>query len=314
MAYRITTQDSSAPARFGQSAWWRSHLPEEVGTCITDRLSIDEGLVLAYCHYQSPHDLLETSTMERQGRCLTVTIALEGASSTVDSDGQRFDFIAGHSTLAAFASVQGERRFPPNQRIRQLRLIAEEPLLQRYGLESLLDGVGRGQSACALSFGKQGGATQRLAHSLVHLHDHSGSLLDTQIAALGLLSEQTRPWAAKVKRPSVLRANDQDKILHARDILQCHYAQPLTVAYLCTTVGTNECKLKQGFRELFGTSAHKMLVRIRMEKALELLDSGLRVSTVADQVGYQHLSSFSTAFERYFGRPPSAIRRARTGH
>lgn len=314
MACRLTTQDSSPPVQIGQSVWWRSELPGEVGHCITDKVLVDEGLALAYSHYQSPHDLLETSTMEREGRCLTLTIALEGASSTVDRDGQRFDFIAGHSTMAAFASVQGERRFPPHQRIRQLRLIAEERLLQRYGLEHLLDGVGQGQTARPLSFHQHGGATQQIAQTLVHLHGRLGSLLDLQVAALALLAEHTRPFTAHVRPQGILRTNDQEKILRARDILARHYAQPLTVAYLCTTVGTNECKLKQGFRDMFGTSPHRMLVRIRMEKAMELLDSGLRVSTVADHVGYQHLSSFSTAFERYFGRPPSAIKRARTGH
>lgn len=307
MAYRLTAEDSSAPTRIGQSAWWRSRLPEEVGTCITDRLLIDEGLTLVYVDYQSHHDLLETSTMDRDGRCLTVTVAVEGQSSTIGSDGRRFDFVSGHSTLAAFASVRGERRFPANQAIRQLRLIAEEPLLQRYGLESMLDGVRNDQTACPLHFGRHGGATQKFASSLIHLHDRSGSFLDIQIAALGLLSEQTRPFASQVNEAGNLRSEDQKKIVRAKDILVSQYDRQLTVAYLCTVIGTNEFKLKQGFREMFGSSPHRMLISIRMEKALELLESGLNVSTVAYKVGYQHLSSFSTAFQSYFGRTPSSV-------
>ncbi|HIE3983667.1 helix-turn-helix transcriptional regulator [Serratia marcescens] len=307
MAYRLTAEDSSAPTRIGKSAWWRSRLPEEVGICITDRLSIDEGLALVYVDYQSHYDLLETSTMERDGRCLTVTIAVEGQSSIIGSDGNRFDFVSGHSTLAAFSSVRGERRFPANQAIRQLRLIAEEPLLQRYGLENLLNGVSNDQTSYPLHFGKHGGATQKFASSIIHLHDRSGNLLDIQIAALGLLSEQTRPFASREKETGNIRSEDQEKIIRAKDILISQYDRQLTVAYLCTLVGTNEFKLKQGFREMFGTSPHRMLISIRMEKALELLESGLRVSTAAHKVGYQHLSSFSTAFEKYFGRTPSSV-------
>ncbi|WP_240430487.1 helix-turn-helix domain-containing protein [Serratia marcescens] len=307
MAYRITAEDSSVPARVGRSTWLRSQLPEEIGTCVTDRLTIDEGLALVYVDYKSRHDLLETSKLDREGRCLTVTISLEGQSSTIGTDGQRFDFISGYSTLAAFATVRGERRFPANQAIRQLRLIAEEPLLQHYGLEILLDGVRNDHSACSLYFGKHGGATQRFASSLMHLHDHGGSLLDTQIAALGLLSEQTRPFAVQVKETGNIRSGDQEKIIRARDIMASQYDRQLTVAYLCATVGTNEFKLKKGFRKMFGTSPHRMLVSIRMEKALELLVIGLNISTVAYKVGYQHLSSFSTAFESYFGRSPSSM-------
>lgn len=60
-------------------------------------------------------------------------------------------------------------------------------------------------------------------------------------------------------------------------------------------------------RELFGTSPHRMLTDIRMQKAWELLETGLHVSTVAYQVGYQHLSSFSAAFERYYSRTPKSV-------
>ncbi len=50
-----------------------------------------------------------------------------------------------------------------------------------------------------------------------------------------------------------------------------------------------------------------MLTGIRMEKAWELLETGLHVSTVAYRVGYQHLSSFSAAFERHYGRTPKSV-------
>ncbi|MFC3656431.1 helix-turn-helix transcriptional regulator [Xanthomonas hyacinthi] len=180
-------------------------------------------------------------------------------------------------------------------------------MLHRYGLEGVLDGVNNEQSVQSLFFGKFGGLTQRLTDSFDHLRRHDGSLLDLQIVALGLLSEQTRPFAKQRAVMDKVRASDQDKMLAARDIMMSQYDHPLTIAYLCTRVGTNEFKLKQGFRELFGTSPHRMLTDIRMQKAWELLETGLYVSTVAYKVGYQHLSSFSAAFERYYGRTPKSV-------
>lgn len=314
MTYRLNTADIPESTRLGQGAWWRSQLPVEVGNCTNDMCLVDEGLALAYAHYRPAHDLLETSAMERDCRSLTITVALEGESSTLGIDGQRFDFIAGHSTVAAFANVRGERCFRAHQSIRQLRLIAHEPLLKRYQLEHLLDGVRNDYSARHIHFGQHGGATQRLARTLVHLHDRDAGVLDLQIAALSLLSEQTRAFLPPVVTTGRLRADDQERMLRARDILMREFERPLTIAYLCTVVGTNEFKLKQGFRELFDTSPHRLLTNIRMQKAWELLETGLHVSTVAYKVGYQHLSSFSAAFERYYGRTPRSVANPRQKH
>lgn len=90
---------------------------------MTDTCHLHDGLTLSYAHYRPRHDLLEHSTVERNGRSLTIngrsltiTVALEGQSSTVGMDGQCFNFVAGHSTLAAFSSARAERRFPRTNR------------------------------------------------------------------------------------------------------------------------------------------------------------------------------------------------------
>lgn len=274
---------------------------------MTDTCHLHDGLTLSYAYYRPRHDLLEHSTVERNGRSLTITVALEGQSSTVGMDGQCFNFVAGHSTLAAFSSARAERRFPAHQSIRQLRLIANEPLLEHYRLGHLLDGVRHDHRARHIHFGPHGGATQHLAQKLVHLHGHDAGALDLQIAALSLLSEQTRSFRPASTASRRLQAEDQERILHARDVLMREFDRPLTIAYLCRVVGTNEFKLKQGFRELFGTSPYRMLTGIRMQKAWELLETGLHVSTVAYKVGYQHPSSFSAAFESHYRRTPSSL-------
>jgi AraC-like DNA-binding protein len=307
MDYRLTESDFSRPAALAQSAWRRVQLAEDLGHCTTDFLMFDDGLGLAYTDYNPLRDLQEDSHIEREARSLTVTVALEGTSNTVGVDGRRFEFVSGHSTIAAFSKVRGERRFPAHQSIRQLRLIAGETVLAKYGFASLLDSVQNNQTARHLHFGKHNAAVQTLANTLVHQHGTAANLLDLQIAALSLLSEHIRPLLPQAQPVGRMRSEDQDRMLHARDVLMSQYHQPLTIAYLCATVGTNELKLKQGFHELFGTTPFRMLTDIRMRKALELLESGQRVSAVAYKVGYQHLSSFSAAFGRYYSRTPKSV-------
>jgi len=311
MPYHLSAADIAPPVRLpvarGQAAWLRTQLPEETGCCFVDSVRLDAGLNLVYADYLPARDLLETSALEREHAALTITVALEGQSAIIDTYGQRFDFIAGYSTLAAFASVRGERRFPAHRPIRQLRLIVETPLLHQYGLNGLLSDVQHGHTI-RLSCLHATAATQRLADTLLHLHRQGGRLLDVQIAALSLLSEQTRHLLpAAVPRTTALRAQDQDKILRARDILHQQFDHSLTLAYLCRIVGTNEYTLKRGFRSLFGTSVHRMLTDIRMQNARELLETGLPVSAVAYRVGYQHPASFSSAFVQYYGQVPKSV-------
>lgn len=316
MNYRLTEADMSAPVRVGQSAWQRVQLSEDLGACHTDYLRFDDGLTVAYTDYHPRHDLLEVRA-DAHAPSLVAAIALEGESSNLGADGQRVDFIAGHSTVAAYDGRRGDRRFPAHRPIRQLRLIADASLLHRYGMADLLGDPGHGpvighQPAPRPLFqGKHSTAIRRLAETLVHLHHQNGSLLDTHIAALGLLSQQVSPCIAQApfqgKGNSKMRADEQDRILRARDIMLSHFDRPLTLAYLCAAVGTNEFKLKQGFRDLFGTSPYRLLTHIRMRKAWELLETGLPASTVGYQVGFQHPSSFSAAFERHYGRTPKSV-------
>jgi len=308
MYYRLNEMDFTVSEWRNTAGWHRTQLPESAGDCVTDRLQLNDGMTLIYNRYHPQQTLLETGSQERDERVLAITVTLHGHSATTGIDGQRFDFHQGHSTLAVFASVRGQRCFPAGEKTCQLRLLVEEHVLHQYQLAYLLP---RPASHCAqhVAFGPSSPRTQYLAHTLVHLHDHEGSLLDYQIAALSLLSEQIRPLHASPIPTGRCRSFDQDKIRHARDILLAHFDRPLTIAYLCRVVGTNECTLKQGFRTLFGTSIHRMLIDIRMRKAWELLESGLNVSTVAHRIGYRHLASFSTAFAQYYDRTPKSVAR-----
>ncbi|MBK0033476.1 helix-turn-helix transcriptional regulator [Erwinia sp. S43] len=294
---------NSAP-RF---CWQRQ--PSAHASCrgFVDRLQLDEGLSMAYCHYQPRRELREPGIAERDIRSLTIAIALEGSTVTHARDGSQYHFRAGHSTVALFSRSHGERFFPAGQQVRQLRLIIDEPLMEQYALTGLLSGRQRDNQVHSLFSGQHGSSIQQLAERIATLHGSASSGLEIQIAALTLLAEQARLLSPPPVNSRELNGVAQDRLARARELLQQHYDRPLTVAWLCTQVGTNEFALKQGFRALFNTTPHRMLTEIRMAHAWELLESGLHVSTVAWKVGYQHLSSFSAAFQRFYGRTPTSV-------
>ncbi|NEQ32006.1 MAG: helix-turn-helix transcriptional regulator [Leptolyngbya sp. SIO4C5] len=107
-----------------------------------------------------------------------------------------------------------------------------------------------------------------------------------------------------------LRPGDRDRLHQAKGILRRQFEQPPSLQALARQVGLNDYKLKQGFRQLFGTTVFGYVQICRMEQAQRLLqEHELSVAYVADRVGYASPSQFCHAFKRHVGMPPSQYRR-----
>jgi len=104
--------------------------------------------------------------------------------------------------------------------------------------------------------------------------------------------------------------SDIDRIYQAREILLKHLENPPTLMELSRRVGLNDFKLKQGFREQFGTSTFKYLHDYRLEQAKQLLTSGeMRVEDVALRVGFNSRSYFASAFRQKYGVNPKQFQK-----
>lgn len=101
---------------------------------------------------------------------------------------------------------------------------------------------------------------------------------------------------------------DRDKIIKAREILLQHIGEPITIKELSRKVAINECYLKKGFKELFGTTIFDFYQSQRMEHARYLLyEKGLSVTEVSVLLGYSSISHFSTAFKKHTGLKPCEL-------
>lgn len=101
---------------------------------------------------------------------------------------------------------------------------------------------------------------------------------------------------------------DRDKIARAREILIEHIGDPITIKELSRKVAINECYLKKGFKEMFGTTIFDFYQNQRMEHARYLLyEKGLSVSEVSALLGYSSISHFSTAFKKHTGIKPCEL-------
>lgn len=85
---------------------------------------------------------------------------------------------------------------------------------------------------------------------------------------------------------------------------------PPSVADLAVQVGISVSKLKLLFPKACGMTPYAYLRKVRMEKALGLLQDGeMNVTEVAYDVGFNSISHFAKVFVQYHGIKPSHVRR-----
>jgi len=101
---------------------------------------------------------------------------------------------------------------------------------------------------------------------------------------------------------------DREKITLARKILLDHIGEPLTIRELSRKAAINECYLKKGFKEMYGTTIFDFFQSQRMEHAKYLLyEKGCSVTAVSASLGYSSISHFSTAFKKHTGLKPCEL-------
>lgn len=114
----------------------------------------------------------------------------------------------------------------------------------------------------------------------------------------------------KTPKSCTLSPSDIDCLYQAKDFLTCNLRKPPSLLELARQVGLNDRKLKQGFRQLFGTTVFGYLHNYRMQQAQQLLIAGqMNVKETARLVGYASQSSFNAAFKKTFGVNPKALHR-----
>ena len=97
-----------------------------------------------------------------------------------------------------------------------------------------------------------------------------------------------------------------------RDHLHAEAAEPLDLADLAAVAGIGIRALQLGFKRHFGTSISDMLLDIRLghlNARLRNADPGARITDIAFDLGFTHLSRMASAYRNKFGETPSATLR-----
>lgn len=114
---------------------------------------------------------------------------------------------------------------------------------------------------------------------------------------------ETFGWVAALRSPTA------GKALAA---IHSDLAREWTVEELAKVSGSSRTALNDAFRDAVGETPARYIARLRMFQASEWISvRGMRVSVAADRLGYESEASFSRAYKRIMGQPPSAARAQR---
>jgi AraC-like DNA-binding protein len=101
------------------------------------------------------------------------------------------------------------------------------------------------------------------------------------------------------------------QLLRAKDLADSRYYEPLDVPALARAARLSPAHFSREFRRAFGESPHQYLLTRRLERAAALLRSTDRsVADICMTVGLKSVGSFTTSFQRAYGKTPTAYRAA----
>ena len=111
-------------------------------------------------------------------------------------------------------------------------------------------------------------------------------------------------------RPPVRRTVNREAVMRVRDFLDSVPGPGTNLDQLEEIAGYDRWQLSRDFRSLLGTSPYRYLQCRRLERARQLLRTGLGIAAAAHEAGFADQSHFGRVFRRTFGTTPLAWHRS----
>jgi AraC-like DNA-binding protein len=310
----------TSPVRSCRGERLRMELPRGRGSGWVEMIQIDRGLGVGLCDYQ-----LDRPVAGRYfdiGAVLGFNLLLSGGCDIVVSETDQRTAVRSGDLWVRHGSVGNLRYEQPSGCVMRGMSIELPAELVEQWLDGAPDGVARTLEAL-MQHGASGdepalkgflplvrssrnisSITRTATRLLATPRDTICGELQFESLVLDLLARiLSRSFPIRTDR----RSRRQSAVDEAVDILREEWAMPPTIAALARRVGLNECYLKAEFRQRTGLSIGEFVRKLRMENALELIESGeCSILQVALSVGYSNPSHFSAAFKRFHGRLPSS--------
>ena len=91
-------------------------------------------------------------------------------------------------------------------------------------------------------------------------------------------------------------------------VLEEHVHENLTISQIAKLCNIGQVSMKQTFSRYTGMGIIHYFNRLKIEKAIHMLQNGSSVQETADALGFSSQNYFSTVFKRITGKPPTAYK------
>jgi len=140
----------------------------------------------------------------------------------------------------------------------------------------------------------------------------SGSSLQTGRKAL--LSQLAKLIAAQILcdqlgrdgSPQLLKSSREARLInYAFQYVSDHLDEPISIGDIIRTGGTSKTSLERAFKNAFTLTPQQALLRFKIERSLEMLQSNIPEKIVAKELGFSSAYHFSNAFKAIMGIRPT---------
>ncbi len=108
----------------------------------------------------------------------------------------------------------------------------------------------------------------------------------------------------------LLRKNDIERIEIIQVWIKDNVSNYGSLRSIAKSFGLNVNKLNKGFKQLYGLTVFDYILKIRMEKAIQLLkETDTSIAEIAFELGYARVSGFTRAFKNFLGYNPNLLRK-----
>lgn len=105
-------------------------------------------------------------------------------------------------------------------------------------------------------------------------------------------------------RVSSSAENGHPSVKKAREHIEAHFAEDLSISGLAALVSLSPCYFARTFKKELGLPPHAYLDGVRIRKALEFLENGQSLASAALSAGYVDQSHLTHRFKRSLGITP----------
>jgi AraC-like DNA-binding protein len=148
-----------------------------------------------------------------------------------------------------------------------------------------------------------------------------GRLVNSSEIILNLVTtarqDSYRPMANENENEKHTKTRKADALLIQKlyDYILAHLEEPLpSLKVLSSEFGTNEHKLKDGFRHFFKTSIYQFYNEERLKRAYYMIEhTTIPLKNISVMNGFNNYPNFSKSFKKRFGFSPYEMKRNETG-